>query len=293
MGCTFSSPLGSGGLTWYIDPVGPAAGDSFGLPGFFDDGVFTCGGPVFTPYLTSIASDTSTVYTCAPFHAGYDSSILCPTVTRSDLTGAYNFGFVSLRNDGGLVTAGGNYAFTVTNEAIATVDEDLTLTFSGVATETAGVKTVTETVTEDADVDTATVLVTSYGRTRVVDVPVTSTSTSVITKTTTVKTCPQLRRVRARDPSPPLPTPVAGHLVKREAGYAAFDGYVDEDTTVTVWATTIYETSYYGTVTINGATETSTATVDEDGETVTQTLTTRVHDATTSFTTISKTKTEK
>ncbi|KAK6348015.1 hypothetical protein TWF718_005836 [Orbilia javanica] len=296
MGCTLSVPelLGSG--TYYVDPAGAAAGDAFGVPAVFTTGFFTCGGgPPLTPIVTQTVSGTTSVYTCNSFQAGVDTSLLCPGLTRSSMTGAYDMSFTAPL--AGAYTVLDSRQWTVIQIADEHVTDGTTFTTNAYKTVLGGPTTVTRTTTVDDNPDTATVTHTSYGRTRHVDVPVTSYTTEIITKTTSVKTCSTPAGTRRRIRGVPIENPVAAEpvqLVKREAGYRGFDGTLGPGNTVTLYSTVVYEPNYvWGTVTIPTSTATAIATVNGSGETITLTSTTRVHDATTEYTTISKTKTEK
>ncbi|EPS43582.1 hypothetical protein H072_2370 [Dactylellina haptotyla CBS 200.50] len=293
MGCAFSAPEISSGLTYYVDPAGAGAGDAFGFPAVFTNDLFTCGGAVVTPVLTQSTDGTSSVFTCNPFYAGSDTSVLCPGVTRSNMGGEYVFSVTITLGGGAITTLYNGFWTVVTTPGTTAITSGTTFTYNAFATEAGSPTTVTQTTTVDSNPSVQTVTYTSYGLTRHIDVPVTSTETSTITKTTTTTGCPALpprRFVRAIQPAKREPV----ELAKRVVGYQAFDGVVDSDT-ATIYSTIVYEPNYnsLGTQTIPGATDTTTATVDGTGATATTTITTRVHDATTEYTTISKTKTTK
>ncbi|KAK6532484.1 hypothetical protein TWF281_006673 [Arthrobotrys megalospora] len=293
MGCTLSIPELRGSGTYYVDPAGAAAGDAFGVPAVFTTGFFTCsGGPPLVPIVTQTVSGTTSVYTCNSFNAGLDTSLICPGLTRSSMTGEYDMSFTA--PFGGAYTVLDSRQWTVIQVANEITTDGTTFTSNAYATVLGGPTTVTQTTTVDDNPATATVTHTSYGRTRHVDVPVTSFTTEIVTKTTSAKTCatPAGARRRIRGASPPELAPEPVELVKRQAGYRGFDGTVGPDSTLTIYSTIVYEPNYYwGTVTVPSTTETTTFTVNGSGETLTLTSTTRVHDATTEYTTISKTKT--
>ncbi|KAK6358081.1 hypothetical protein TWF730_007436 [Orbilia blumenaviensis] len=296
MGCTLSVPELAGSGTYYVNPAGAAAGDAFGVPAIFTTGFFTCsGGPPLTPIVTQTVSGTTSVYTCDSFKAGIDTSLLCPGLTRSSMTGEYDMSFTA--PIGGAYTVLDSRQWTVIQIADNFVTDGTTYTTNAYSTVLGGPTTVTQTTTVDDNPATATVTHTSYGRTRHVDVPVTSYTTEIVTKTTSVKTCATpvgaRRRVRGVPPAEPVAEPA--QLVKRQAGYRGFDGTLGQDSTLTLYSTVVYEPNYgaWGTVTVPSATETTVLTVNGSGQTLTETSTTRVHDATTEYTTISKTKTQK
>ncbi|KAF3318891.1 hypothetical protein TWF173_005300 [Orbilia oligospora] len=295
MGCTLSVPELVGSGTYYVDPAGAGAGDAFGVPAIFTTGFFTCsGGPPLTPVVTQTVSGTTSIYTCNSFNAGIDTSLLCPSLTRSSMTGEYDMSFTAPL--GGAYTVLDSRQWVVIQIADEQVTDGTTFTTNAYKTVLGGPTTVTQTTTIDDNPDTATVTHTSYGRTRHVDVPVTSYTTEIVTKTTSAKTCgtPTAARRRIRGASPVEPAAEPVELVKRQAGYRGFDGTLGPDSTLTLYSTVVYEPNYvWGTVTVPTATETTIFTVNGSGETLTLTSTTRVHDATTEYTTISKTKTEK
>ncbi|KAK6543552.1 hypothetical protein TWF694_000296 [Orbilia ellipsospora] len=287
MGCTLSIPELSGGATYYVNPTGAAAGNAFGIGAIFTADVFTCGGAVVTPAIVHGASTAAqTTYLCNPYTAGKDTSILCPSIARSTMSGTYSFSVYASLGSGSpttLYSAG----FSVVNTATPTVTSGTT--FTRYTWTTASVSTPTTfTLVRELDVGPM-FTVTSYGATRHINIAVTSTITSTVTKVTTAKTCSATAPVRRDIPAIEEPEEEEiVQLVKRHNGYKAFDGIIGGGGTVTIYSTILYTPNYYGTITKYPKTVTATST-ETNSFTATSTIT--VHDHEPTFTTITNSKT--